>query len=96
MIDTGQPQLVGKMFYELFRGNKCKLVQELNHRNNHIAYHSSFIEIERKKEKWSIMKAVSDLGNNKVPAWTLVTTRCQHPSIRHPSNGLLPSCGWPW
>ena len=59
MLDNIEPQMVGKLSYKLFRVNKYKLVQELNHRTVHTAYQSIFItkfnrnlgiiEIERKR-----------------------------------------------
>ena len=74
MLDNIEPQLVGKMFYALFHGNKYIFITKFNRS-------LGIIEIEIKKEKWSIMKA--DFGNNKVPAFCGRPTVCDCPASGH-------------
>ena len=50
MLDDIEPQLVGKMFYELFRGNNYKLVQELNYRNVYLPQHL-YHQVQQELEK---------------------------------------------
>ena len=64
MLDNIELHLIGKIYCELFSGYKHKLVEALNHRVVHTAFHSIFI---------------TKFNRNLGIIETLVTVRCQRP-----------------